>query len=107
MGNTEEKIVRCYQAMAAGGGADRSGFLIGASLGRFMTLAKDRSDGPEGKYGGDLGWITRGRVDQKIEEVAFTCPLGACSPPFRVKLACFNIVFVEDRRRRGVLRCID
>jgi len=95
--NTEEKIVRCYKAMAAGSGADKGGFLLGASLSRFTTLAKEKSDGSEGKNG-DLGWITRGKVDAKVEEVAFNCPIGACSPPFRVKSASFNIVFVEDRR---------
>lgn len=96
--NTEEKIARCYLAMAAGGGADRNGFLLGASLGRFMTLAKDKSDAPDAKNGGDLGWITRGKIDPRLEEVAFCCPRGACSPPFRVKLASFHILFVEDRR---------
>lgn len=95
--NTEEKIVRCYQAMAAGGGADRHGFLLGANLGRFITLAKDRSDF-EAKSGGDLGWITKGKIDPRIEEVVYATAKGACSPPFRVKLASFNIVFCEDRR---------
>lgn len=95
--NTEEKIVRAYQAMAAGGGLDRNGFILGASLGRFITLATDKSD-HEAKSGGDCGWVTKGKLDPKIEEVAFCCPRGACSPPFRVKLASFHIVYVEDRR---------
>jgi hypothetical protein len=96
--NTEEKICRCYQAMAAGGGADRNGFLLGASSARFMTLAKEKSDGPEAKNGGDLGWVGKGKLDLRIEEVAFNTPVGACSPPFRVALASFHLVFVEDRR---------
>mmetsp|Transcript_96551 Transcript_96551/g.191371 ORF Transcript_96551/g.191371 Transcript_96551/m.191371 type:complete len:359 (-) Transcript_96551:120-1196(-) len=94
--NTEEKIKRCYHAMAAGGGADRVGFLLGASLGRFMTLARERST--DSVNGGDLGWVVRGKLDPRIEEVAFHCPRGACSPPFRVKLASFHLVFCEERR---------
>jgi len=96
--NTEEKINRCYMSMAAGGGADRNGFLLGADLGRFMTLAKEKSDSPEAKSGGDLGWVTRGKLDPKLEEVAFACPRGACTPPFRLKLASFHILLCEDRR---------
>jgi len=96
--NTEEKINRAYQGMAAGGGSDRNGFLLGASVGRFITLAKEKSDSPEAKNGGDVGWVFRGKLDPKIEEVAFCCPKGACSPPFRVKLASFNLIYCEDRR---------
>eukprot|EP00747_Dinoflagellata_sp_TGD_P072177 gnl/TRDRNA2_/TRDRNA2_157363_c0_seq3.p1 gnl/TRDRNA2_/TRDRNA2_157363_c0~~gnl/TRDRNA2_/TRDRNA2_157363_c0_seq3.p1 ORF type:complete len:260 (+),score=53.65 gnl/TRDRNA2_/TRDRNA2_157363_c0_seq3:238-1017(+) len=96
--NTEEKAVRAYQAMAAGGGSDRNGFLLGCSMGRFVTLAKDKSYAPEGKNGGDLGWVAKGKLDPKLEEVIFSCPRGACSPPFRTKLACFHLVYVEDRR---------
>ncbi|CAE8709556.1 unnamed protein product, partial [Polarella glacialis] len=96
--NTEDKIMRCYQAMAAGGGTDCHGFLLGASLGRFMTLAKEKSDAVDSKDGGDLGWITRGKVEPRLDVVAFATPRGGCSPPFRVKPACFQLVFVEDRR---------
>jgi len=96
--NTEDKIVRAYQAMAAGGGCDKNGFILGASLGRFITLAKDKANQEVAKNGGDLGWVTRGKLDPKLEQVAFCCPRGACSPPFRVALARFHIVYVEDRR---------
>jgi len=96
--NTEMKICAAYSAMAAGGGADRSGFLLGASLGRFITLAKEKSDGAEAKNGGDLGWVTKEKIDPRIAQVAFHTAKGACSPPFRIALADFRMLLVEDRR---------
>eukprot|EP00746_Dinoflagellata_sp_MGD_P092317 gnl/MRDRNA2_/MRDRNA2_36532_c0_seq1.p1 gnl/MRDRNA2_/MRDRNA2_36532_c0~~gnl/MRDRNA2_/MRDRNA2_36532_c0_seq1.p1 ORF type:complete len:373 (-),score=106.51 gnl/MRDRNA2_/MRDRNA2_36532_c0_seq1:26-1084(-) len=96
--NTEEKVVRAYQQMAAGGGGDRNGFLLGASLSRFEALARDRSDDPSASKGGDIGWVMKDRLEPMLEQTVWNTPKGACSPPVRVKLACFHLVFVEDRR---------
>lgn len=95
--NTEMKIANHYAAMAAGGSIDKVGFILNGDVGRFITLAKDKSD-EDASTGGDLGWVTRGKLDPKIEEVIFHCPRLGCSPPFRVKLASFQIIFIEDRR---------
>ncbi|CAE7666056.1 EOGT [Symbiodinium sp. CCMP2456] len=39
--STEEKILRCYQEMAAGSGMGRGGFLLSANLDRFIALIQE------------------------------------------------------------------
>eukprot|EP00439_Symbiodinium_sp_Y106_P086248 s228_g32.t1 len=41
--STEEKILRCYQEMAAGSGMGRGGFLLSANLDRFIALIQEHS----------------------------------------------------------------
>ncbi|CAK0884396.1 unnamed protein product [Prorocentrum cordatum] len=96
--SSSEKIRRIYAELLATGVADRTGFIRGASAARFGMLAQEKSDdGITAKKGGDLGWLSRGKMDSKFDEVAFVTPRGACSPPFKL-MNCFHLFFSEDRK---------
>ena len=43
----------------------------------FETLAKEKSTGPSGPAGGDLGYFSRGRMVPEFEEAAFALDVGA------------------------------
>lgn len=38
---------------------------------KFKDLAKNHSDGPTAKTGGDTGWIKRGEISDAFDEIAF------------------------------------
>jgi len=45
----------------------------------FATRAKELSQGPSGKNGGDLGWFKKGDMAKVFEDAAFTLPAGGTS----------------------------
>lgn len=45
----------------------------------FAELARQHSDCPSGKSGGDLGMFGRGQMVRPFEEAAFGMPVGATS----------------------------
>lgn len=55
--------------------------------GDFAAIAKEKSKGPEAANGGDLGWITRGRMTPEFDTVVFgpaepaAAPGAAPAPP--------------------------
>jgi peptidyl-prolyl cis-trans isomerase C len=46
----------------------------------MAQLARDYSITPEGDYGGMLGWIARGDLDEDMEKSVFSVPVGKFSP---------------------------
>jgi peptidyl-prolyl cis-trans isomerase C len=46
----------------------------------FATLAKGESQGPSAPYGGDLGFIGRGRMVPEFEKAMFSTPKGTVHP---------------------------
>lgn len=96
--STAEKVRKAYIEISISGTHDRVGFIRGANLARFASLAMERSDCPiTAKKGGDMGWIAKGKGDARVEEVAMVTPRGACSPPFKVGNS-FHLFFCEDRK---------
>lgn len=57
----------------------------------FAAIAKDDSECPSAKAGGDLGEFTRGQMVKEFEDVAFTAKTGEISKPFRTQFG-FHIV---------------
>lgn len=68
----------------------------------FAEAARKYSDDPTAKDGGDLGWITRGQRDAKVEEVAFTMPAGIMSGIVGTDQG-YYFILVEERKPAGVV----
>jgi peptidyl-prolyl cis-trans isomerase C len=69
-------------------------------LTRFGEAAKKFSEDSSGAQGGDLGWVARGALDPKFEEVAFAIPLNTMSDIIETKFG-HHLVYVTDRRPSG------
>lgn len=64
----------------------------------FATLAKEKSTGPSGPNGGDLGYFGRGRMVPEFEQAAFALQKGDySSAPVRSQFG-WHVIMVEDRR---------
>src|SRR5712671_4185802 len=63
----------------------------------FALVAREMSEGPTAKQGGDLGYFRRGLMLPAIERAAFALKPGEVSPVIRTT-AGYHLVVVEDRR---------
>lgn len=64
----------------------------------FAELAAERSTGPSGPNGGDLGYFTRGRMVPPFEEAAFALePGGVTADPVETQFG-WHVIKLEDRR---------
>lgn len=67
----------------------------------FAKVARDVSDGPTAKEGGELGYFRRGQMLPQLEQAAFALQPGEVSGLIRVggDHGGFHLVYVEDRRQ--------
>lgn len=64
----------------------------------FAELAQERSTGPSGPNGGDLGYFTRGRMVPPFEQAAFGLePGGYTADPVETQFG-WHVIKLEDRR---------
>src|SRR5256714_2455322 len=63
----------------------------------FALVAREMSEGPTAKQGGDLGFFRRGLMLPAIEQAAFSLKPGEVSPVIRTSSG-YHLVLVEDRR---------
>lgn len=64
----------------------------------FVTLAQERSTGPSGPSGGDLGYFGRGRMVPEFENAAFATDVGSfTNEPVQTQFG-WHVILVEDRR---------
>ena len=64
----------------------------------FEELARERSTGPSGPNGGDLGYFTRGRMVPAFEQAAFALEPGAfTAEPVQTDFG-WHVIKLEDRR---------
>ncbi len=64
----------------------------------FAELAKEKSTGPSGENGGDLGYFKKGEMVPEFEEAAFAIEKGAYSKePVQTQFG-YHIIKIEDRR---------
>jgi peptidyl-prolyl cis-trans isomerase C len=63
-------------------------------------LAKEYSITPEAKNGGNLGWISKGELEEDMEEVVFALPINKTSPVFKSSYGyhIFEVLSVSDER---------
>jgi peptidyl-prolyl cis-trans isomerase SurA len=62
----------------------------------FAEMAKQYSDDPSGKDGGDLGWFKHGEMLDEVEKVAEKLKVGEVSEPVRTK-AGIHLIKLEGR----------
>jgi peptidyl-prolyl cis-trans isomerase SurA len=67
----------------------------------FAKVAREVSDGPTAKEGGDLGYFRRGQMLTQLEQAAFSLQPGGISGLIRIEgdHGGFHLVTVEDRRQ--------
>jgi peptidyl-prolyl cis-trans isomerase C len=63
----------------------------------FETLAKERSKGPTGATGGDLGYFGKEAMVEPFADAAFKMKKGEISAPVKTQFG-WHIIKVEDRR---------
>jgi len=64
----------------------------------FAELAAEKSTGPSGPNGGDLGYFTRGRMVPPFEEAVFALePGGVTANPVETQFG-WHVIKLEDRR---------
>jgi len=66
----------------------------------WVELAAEFSIAPEGKEGGMIGWITKGVLDESLEEVLFSLPPGQPSAVLKTPYG-FHIFEVVEREPAG------
>ncbi|WP_306030960.1 peptidylprolyl isomerase [Stappia sp. MMSF_3263] len=66
----------------------------------FAELAKEKSTGPSGPNGGDLGYFTRGRMVPEFEKAAFELEVGKhSSEPVETQFG-WHVIKIEDARKQ-------
>lgn len=62
---------------------------------RFADAARKYSEDGSAQEGGDLGWVERGRLDPKFEEVAFGMPAGIMSGIVSTQFG-YHLILVDE-----------
>ena len=65
----------------------------------FAQVAQERSIGPSGPNGGDLGWFTAGMMVPSFEEAVFALDLGEVSSPVETKFG-WHVIVLNDAREQ-------
>ncbi|QFT64630.1 peptidylprolyl isomerase [Roseivivax sp. THAF30] len=65
----------------------------------FATLAQERSTGPSGANGGDLGWFAAGQMVQPFQDAVETLEPGAISEPVETQFG-WHVVKLNETRQQ-------
>ena len=68
----------------------------------FAALAREQSDGPTSKNGGDLGYIRRGQLDAQLENAVFKLKTGEMSDIIETSYG-FHLFKMVDRKPETIL----
>lgn len=67
----------------------------------FEELAREKSTGPSGAEGGDLGYFAAGTMVEEFNDAAFALQAGDTSAPVKTKFG-WHIIKIEDRRLQEI-----
>jgi len=67
----------------------------------FAELAQERSTGPSGPNGGELGWFTAGMMVPAFEEAVFALEVGEVSAPVETQFGWHVVVLNETREQEA------
>jgi len=66
----------------------------------FTQLAQERSIGPSGPNGGELGWFTAGLMVPSFEEAVFGLEVGEVSAPVETQFG-WHVIVLNDTREQA------
>ena len=67
----------------------------------IKELARRYSVTPEAENGGEVGWVSKGQLDESIEKVIFSLPVGKTSHVVKTPYG-YHIFKVQSRRSEGL-----
>lgn len=66
----------------------------------FATLAREKSTGPSGPNGGELGWFARGMMVEPFQAAVEELSVGQVSPPVRTQFG-WHVIKLNDAREQA------
>ena len=71
---------------------------------KFIELAKEKSIGPSGKNGGDLGYFGKGAMVKPFNDAAFALKVGEITKePVKTQFG-YHVIYLEDRKPEKTLK---
>ncbi|MFT5662530.1 MAG: peptidyl-prolyl cis-trans isomerase C [Sulfurimonas sp.] len=64
---------------------------------KFIALAKEKSVGPSGPKGGDLGSFAKGQMVPAFNDKVFSMKVGTISQPVKTQFG-YHIIYLEDKK---------
>jgi len=74
--------------------------------GDFAELARERSKGPSGPNGGELGWLSRGEVVKPFADALFALKPGEISGPVKSQFG-WHIIKLNEKRTKATPKLED
>jgi parvulin-like peptidyl-prolyl isomerase len=69
---------------------------------KFIALAKEKSEGPSGANGGDLGWFSAEKMVPAFSKSAFSLKKGSYTKkPVKTQFG-YHIIYLEDKKQADV-----
>jgi len=69
----------------------------------FIKLAKEKSTGPSGKNGGDLGWFDASRMVPEFSKATFALKKGKFTlKPVKTQFR-YHVIYLDDSKKKGAV----
>ena len=66
---------------------------------KFIELAKEKSTGPSGPKGGDLGYFAKGQMVPEFNDKVFSMKVGEVSAPVKTQFG-YHVIYLEDKKAK-------